>query len=184
MALVVSSSVLSGVAQAEEVPPSQVQGGVADERGEGELSEGELAELERDVEVLFTRYLPMDKKGQFALNELALREDGKEGEAAQLEALVEVLNSESQPKDGPSAQPYGAGEFAVCVALNGLGIPAIGAYPGLKEAIKEGIRAWNWKLTAKTVARIVGPQVVKALGGPVGIGVALSWAAVSCRDQL
>ena len=58
MALVVSSSVLSGVAQAEEVPPSQVQGGVADERGEGELSEGELAELERDVEVLFTRYLP------------------------------------------------------------------------------------------------------------------------------
>ena len=58
------------------------------------------------------------------------------------------------------------------------------AGPALIGVIKDGIRAWNWGLTAKTVARVLGPAAVRALGGPWGIGVALGWAAYACRGEL
>lgn len=161
-----------------------------------QLSEVEMVQLKKDVEVLFTRYIQTDSSGRFFVNVSNLTADGSQSRAPELQQLADTFNmlgdapeeytpgSVSRVSPGAGIQPYGAGEFASCLALNALGIPALAASPGLINVLKEGIRAWNWGLTAKTVARIIGPAAARALGGPVGIGVALGWAAVSCRGKL
>lgn len=160
--------------------------------GYAELSAEEEQKLANDLETLFTEYIQLNDADLFEVNEANLVADGYQEKVKDLHLLADSLNEmsdkEQQAARGvgnePVLVPLGAGEFALCVVVNGLGIPAAGASPGLVAAIKEGIRAWNWGLTAKTVARILGPSVAKALGGPVGIGVALGWAAYTCRDKL
>ncbi|WP_341828287.1 hypothetical protein QEV60_00560 [Trueperella pyogenes] len=149
-------------------------------------------QLANELKVLFTRYVQLNSADVFEVNETNLIADGHTKDIAGLKRLAEGLNVLAHT-DAPNMEGHfnkgmietrGAGDFALCVLLEGLGVPAAGASPGLVAAIKEGIRAWNWGLTAKTVAKILGPSVVKALGGPVGIGVALGWAAWSCRGKL
>lgn len=161
-----------------------------------ELSPEEMKQLEKDVEILFTRYVQTDSSGRFFVNASNLAADGAQSRTAELQQLADAFNllgsspsvattsasGHFKPKN--SVQPNGAGEFATCMALNALGIPAAAASPALINVLKEGIRAWNWGLTAKTVARIIGPAAAKALGGPVGIGVTLGWAALSCHEKL
>lgn len=163
---------------------------------EAQLNQDEMAQLEKDVEVLFTKYIQNDSSGKFFVNVQNLAADGARDRAPELQQLADTFNmlgaapaeatleGPHSIKPGTTVQPYNAGDFAACLALNALGIPAAGASPGLIKALKEGIRAWNWGLTAKTVARIIGPTAAKALGGPVGIGVALAWGAYSCRGKL
>lgn len=142
------------------------------------LSEAEIAQLAAELEVLFTRYVQLGASNQFAVNEANLRADGYTAEQVQgLRSLAYGLNT-------GTFQTRDAGSFALCVAMEGLGIPGGKAHAGLIAAIKEGIRAWNWGLTAKTVARIIGASAVKALGGPVAIGVQLGIAAWNCRGEL
>lgn len=149
-------------------------------------------QLANELEILFTKYVQLNDADKFEVNEANLVADGHERDIAGIKRLAEGLNFLADT-DAPNAErnfnkgmmvTRSAGSFARCVLLEGLGIPAASASPGLVAAIKEGIRAWNWGLTAKTIARILGPSVVKALGGPVGIGVALGWAAWSCRGKL
>ncbi|WP_233188207.1 hypothetical protein [Actinomyces qiguomingii] len=168
-------------------PSSDVvrSGSVSESTSTG-LSEAETEELADDLEVLFTRYIPMGADGKLVVNEGAVIEDGFESNLPELRLLAEALNEAgetSSARDG-GAQTEGAGSFALCVALKGLGIPAGKASPGLIAAIKTGIKAWNWGLTAKTVAKILGASAVKALGGPVAIGVQLAAAAFTCRGEL
>lgn len=167
------------------------------------LTQTQQAELEDDLEILFTRYIQLDEDGQFEVNAINLAADGQQDQMQGLQYLAVALNeaplvpslSVTESDDVTSGVTrravtpvtvgtMGAGDFARCVALEGLGIPSAAASPGLISAIKTGIRAWNWGLTAKTVARILGPSVVKAFGGPIGIGVTLGWAAWSCRGKL
>lgn len=156
------------------------------------MSASEEEQLADELEVLFTRYVQLNEADIFEVNEANLIADGHEKDLLGMQRLAAGLNALSQDNSSfggrlptqPVMRPLGAGEFALCVLLEGIGIPAAGASPGLVNAIKEGIRAWNWGLTAKTVARILGPSVAKAPGGPVGIGVALGWAAWSCRGKL
>lgn len=156
------------------------------------LTSAEEAQLAHDLEVLFTRYIQLEGDGTFRLNESNLISDGYAANIGTLSQLVDLLNT---PAPAESTQPsssweesgsaqLGAGDFALCMVVEGLGIPSAAASPGLIAAIKQGISAWNWGLTAKTVARLVGPSVAKALGGPVGIGVTLGWAAWSCKSRL
>ncbi|RAX23676.1 MULTISPECIES: hypothetical protein [unclassified Actinomyces] len=170
---------------AAAVPSSDVvqSGSVSEATG---LSAAETEELADDLEILFTRYIPMGADGKLMVNENAVIEDGFEESLPELRMLADVMNEVDQTNSarGGGSQTEGAGEFALCVALNGLGIPATGVSPGLLAAIKSGIRAWNWGLTARTVARIIGASAVKTLGGPLAIGVALGWAAVNCRGRL
>ncbi|EEZ91787.1 hypothetical protein HMPREF0578_1029 [Mobiluncus mulieris 28-1] len=142
------------------------------------LSEVEIAQLAAELEVLFTRYVQLGANNQFAVNEANLRADGYSTEQ------VQGLRSLSYGLNTGTFQTRDAGSFALCVAMEGLGIPGGKAHAGLIAAIKEGIRAWNWGLTAKTVARIIGASAVKALGGPVAIGVQLGIAAWNCRGEL
>lgn len=83
---------------------------------------------------------------------------------------------------GALIQPLGTEEFAVWVTLNGLGIPAFVGYGELKQAIIDDIRAWKWKLTARTVARIIGSQAEQTFGGPDVIAGVLAVSACNCRD--
>ena len=146
-----------------------------------EWSEKEINQLANDLEKLFTRYVPMTKTGKFKVNRFYLFIDGKVDKVDEMQELADILNGDITQTN---LENRDAGSFAKCVALEGLGIPAAAASPGLINAIKNGIRAWNWGLTAKTVARFLGPQVLKALGGPVGVGVALGWAAYNCKGKL
>ena len=162
----------------------------------GEISQKEMEQLEKDVETLFTRYIQMDSSGQFFVNTKNLAEDGVQDRTAELRMLSDSLNLMAEKESeqatneierrtpGKTLQPYGSTEFAKCVILNGLGIPALGGSPGIISAIKLGISSWNWGIAAKAVAKFLGPAVVKSLGGPVGIGVALGWSAWSCRGKL
>lgn len=156
------------------------------------LSVAEEEQLAADLEILFTRYVQLLPGDSFTLNEANLREDGEGEQIAELQLLVDGLNRFAENEasmnsigaPGLAITPLGVGDFAKCVALEGLGIPAAQASPGLVAAIKEGISAWNWGLTARSVAKILGTAAVKALGGPVGIGISLGWAAWSCRGKL
>ena len=201
VALAIASA---GIASAAEASPfgngvltaegqsSAVHAGLLQTTESSPMSASEEEQLAEELEVLFTRYVQMNQSDVFEVNEANVVAEGHEKDLSDLQRLAEGLNALAQEKpsstpwqhSAPVVRPLGAGEFALCVLLEGLGIPAAGASPGLIAAIKEGIRAWNWGLTARTVARILGPSVVKALGGPVGIGVALGWAAWSCRGKL
>lgn len=142
------------------------------------LTEAEIAQLAAELEVLFTRYVQLGANNRFAVNEANLRADGYSAEQVQgLRSLAQGLNT-------GTFQTRDAGSFALCMIREGLGIPSWDARADLIAAIKQGIKAWNWGLTAKTVARIVGPSVLKALGGPVGIGLTLGYAAFACRGEL
>ncbi|MGV9197178.1 hypothetical protein ACTOVL_08305 [Arcanobacterium canis] len=156
------------------------------------ISSFEEEHLAQELEILFTRYVQLGIDDSFTVNEANLRADGHADKLVDLNRLAAGLNSLGKAGARndelgslvPIAETRSAGSFALCVGVNGLGIPAAGASPGLVAAIKEGIRAWNWGLTAKTVARILGSSATKALGGPIGIGVALGWAAWTCRGEL
>lgn len=163
------------------------------------VSQQEIDQLANDFEVLFTEYIQQDEQGKLYVNVENLTAVGMADKAMELQFLADSLNSlppastlsQSHISPGgnlgvvrPGVGTAGVGEFAGCVVLEGLGIPAAQASPALLNAIKDGIRAWNWGLTAKTVARILGAGAVKALGGPVAIGVSLGWAAYSCRGKL
>ncbi len=185
-----------GICLASAPSASAVQPGVPG------MTQQEFAELESDMQVLFTRYIQLNNKDRFEVNTANLTADGQQAQIQGLRRLTDALNTIQRTSPAanktsvktsvaiirrgstPTIRPANAGDFALCVALEGLGIPAAGAAPGLIAAIKEGIRAWNWGLTAKTVARILGPSTVKALGGPIAIGVSLGWAAWSCRGRL
>ncbi|SHE25809.1 hypothetical protein [Actinomyces glycerinitolerans] len=172
---------------AAAVPSSDVvqSGSVSEATG---LSAAETEELADDLEILFTRYIPMGADGKLMVNENAVIEDGFEESLPELRMLADVLNEVDQTSSGSvregGMQAESTGSFALCVALKGLGVPAGKASSGLIAAIKSGIKAWNWGLTAKTVAKILGASTVKALGGPVAIGVQLAAAAFSCRGEL
>lgn len=152
------------------------------------MNQNEMDQLEKDVEILFTRYIQNDSSGKFTVNANNLKADGAANRINELTQLASALNSVDKSmgnsKSGGSLRPDGLGEFATCMVINGLGIPVAAASPALLNVLKDGIKAWNWGLTAKTVARIIGPAAARALGGPVGIGVSLGWAAVSCRNKL
>lgn len=163
------------------------------------VEQQEIDQLANDLEVLFTEYIQQDEQGKLYVNIENLAAAGMAEKATELQFLADSLNalppvsalSELHISHGgnlgvvrPGASTAGVGEFAGCVVLEGLGIPAAQASPALLNTIKEGIRAWNWGLTAKTVARILGASAVKALGGPVAIGVNLGWAAYQCRGKL
>ncbi len=83
-----------------------------------------------------------------------------------------------------AVEPQGAWEFTTCVLGNANGWNALAGAPGLVSAAKAAITAWNWGLAATTVARFVGPMVLKSLGGPWGLAVAFAAAAVGCRGAL
>lgn len=125
------------------------------------MTRQEFTKLENDMQILFTRYIQLNDRDLFEVNAANLTADGQRTQIRGLRRLAAALNGIQQ-----SAAP----------SNNTVGATIV--------AIKEGIRAWNWGLTARTVARILSPSAVKALGGPVGIGVALGWAAWSCRGRL
>ncbi|MFC0265778.1 hypothetical protein [Alloscardovia macacae] len=156
------------------------------------LTYSEESALEKDVEILFTRYIELTEEDIFIVNDTHLRADGFDQSSTDLHRLADTLNRLPHDTSTPSLitshqrhiKPMGIGEFALCVAMDGIGLPRGKISSGLINAIKTGIKAWNWGLTARTVARILGASLVKSLGGPVGIGIALASAAWNCRGSL
>ena len=57
-----------------------------------QLSKKEMAQLEKDVEVLFTRYVQIDSSGQFFVNIKNLIADGGQSRASELQRLVNAFN--------------------------------------------------------------------------------------------
>lgn len=158
------------------------------------LSDAAIEQLAQEFESFFATYFQTAPDGSLYVNEEKVISDGMEKDLAAFQALARgIEDANAVPgRTAPSNPSFGHGnmiaplgftDFAKCVALGALGIP-IGNVPGLYAAFREGLRAWNWGLTARTVARILGPAAVKALGGPAGIALALGWAAVTCRDKL
>lgn len=84
-------------------------------------------------------------------------------------------------------QTYDANSYAKCVLWSALGIPATAFTSGTWSAIVTGIKAFNWKLTASTTVRALGPAFVngagKAIGGPATIAAALAASAGLCAFQ-
>lgn len=160
-----------------------------------ELTTQEMEQFERDIEKLFTRYVVENSNGIFEVKYDNVHTDGAEDALQHFENLAYALNlGASSPEVstgvsqfstlGSVVQPLGVGEFAWCVLYNGLGGNIIVNAPGLIEATKVAIRAWNWGLAATTVARIIGPVAVKSLGGPWGIAASLALAAPGCARHL
>ena len=142
--------------------------------------------LARDIEVLFTRYVVLDVHGNFVVNVPNIQADGYSSGLDDFIRLAAVLNSTSEKiaVSSTGVSPTDLGSFAVCVVEDGLGLKALKNAPQLLSVIKEGVRAWNWGLTASSVARIIGPGFVRALGGPWGLAVQLGWSAWNCRGHL
>lgn len=156
------------------------------------LSADEMKKLENDLETLFTRYVVMDSSGKFNVSYENIKADGLQAGLKDFEALASAFNMATPPEAnvaktsslGAFNTTQGVGEFAGCVLFNGLGGNIIASAPRLISSAQLAIRAWNWGLAAATVARIVGPVVVKSLGGPWGIAVNLALAAPGCTHHL
>lgn len=149
-------------------------------------------ELAGDLEVLFTEYVP-EKDGVFVVDEQAIAADGHEASLGDFEALAAILNSPNPSQmRGEQAnenlvQTRDAQSYAKCLIWGALGIPATAFSAGTWQAIVTGIKANQWKLTASTIVRALGPAFVngagKAIGGPVTIAAALVAAAGLCAFQ-
>ena len=72
-----------------------------------------------------------------------------------------------------------ADSFARCMIENVLGF----SIPGLVQATKVAISAWNWGLAARTIIRIAGPVALRSFGGPATIALSLSWGVWQCRGS-
>ncbi len=174
---------------AEPFPATSPLEGLPEDTQTDELSAAEMEQLEKDVEVLFTEYIILGDDDRFRVNETNVSAAGHADKIPQLESLASVLNEDTTPRPfggdySDLASPMCTTEFAKCLAWEGLGIPAIEASPSLIQTIKDGIRTWNWQRTAKAVAKVLGAGTVRALGGPIGIGVSLAAGAVTCRKEL
>lgn len=161
------------------------------------VSDQQMKQLERDIETLFTRYVVESGNGKFEVKYENIYADGAEAHLDSFEMLAESFNllGESSGSEfsspgfnnsslGKLAQPQNAGDFAWCVLSTGLGFDIIKKAPGLVDAVRTAVRAWNWGLAASTVARILGPSVVRALGDPWLIASQLGIAAYKCRGAL
>ena len=156
------------------------------------FSADEMKKLENDLETLFTRYVVMDSSGKFNVSYENIKADGLQAGLKDFEALASAFNMATPPEAnvaktsslGAFNTTQGVGEFAGCVLFNGLGGNILAGAPGLIKSAQLAIRAWNWGLAAATVARLVGPAVVKSLGGPWGIAVNLAVAAHGCTHHL
>ncbi|MGP5604701.1 hypothetical protein [Corynebacterium casei] len=149
-------------------------------------------ELAGDLEILFTEYVP-EKDGVFVVDEQAITADGHEASLGDFEALAAILNSPNpsqmrgEPTNENLIQTRDAQSYAKCLIWGALGIPATAFSAGTWQAIVTGIKANQWKFTASTIVRALGPAFVngagKAIGGPVTIAAALVVAAGLCAFQ-
>ena len=159
------------------------------------FTDAEMKQIEKDLELLFTRYVVENENGHFEVIYDNVSADGAEHGLKHFEDIAYVLNSENPVRSGgnqintmsalgAATQPQGVMEFAGCVLFHGLGGDIIANAPGLIADTKDAIRAWKWGLAARTVARIIGPAAVKTLGGPWGIAASLALAAPGCTNKL
>ncbi|MER0001219.1 hypothetical protein ABRP64_11320 [Corynebacterium sp. KPL4015] len=157
-----------------------------------EPTSAQEAQLADDLEVLFTEYIPQ-KDGVFTVNEQAVIRDGYADSMGDFHAVARAFNSPNpgHPQAGSKTpvmvQTYDANSYAKCVLWSALGIPATAFTSGTWSAIVTGIKAFNWKLTASTIVRALGPAFVngagKAIGGPATIAAALAASAGLCAFQ-
>lgn len=165
----------------------------------GDFTDSELKQIEKEVEILFTRYVVQGENGSFYVNQKNVYADGAQ---AHLQAFEQVASLFNSVPDAPaskassslppqlstlgklSVSPQGPWEFTTCVLENAIGVNALAGAPGLINAAKVAVIAMDWGLAATAVARFVGPMVLKSLGGPWGLAVALAAAAIGCKDRL
>ncbi|WP_159814292.1 hypothetical protein [Actinomyces sp. zg328] len=182
VALAVSGATAS--AAPIETPPN------SSTSSEEPTSEEELDQFAGDLETLFTRYVQQRADGTVVVNIQNITADGMGDKISDFQRFADAMNNVGRTPSGQESQfssngasALSVGSFISCLATSALGIP-IGNAPNLYAALREGLRAWNWGLTARTVARIIGPSATKALGGPWGIALALGWGALTCRGHL
>lgn len=152
-------------------------------------SQTEVDQLASDLEKLFTRYVTLDTNtGVYVVQKEAILLDGLTLHTAEFESIAKSMNSMGAPAVGSSsdirsdknmASTMSANSYARCVLVGALGV-SVTATPGLVQAAATAIRAWNWGLAAKTVARIIGPIALRSVGGPWGLAAALAASAATC----
>ena len=178
-----SSAAISNQASAAEIDPTSVSETTT-------LTAQEQKELADNLKVLFTRYIPL-VNGKFTVNKSAVAADGLQSKLTDFEHTALMFNAFNEGVKDENAGLYGTSaisnsqwwNFAKCVLGNAIGV-GIGTSPNLIRAVITGIKAWNWGLTAASVARIVGPLALKGVGGVAGLAAALGVAAWSCRSKL
>lgn len=197
LCLTTSLSIFAGTAPSNAYYPvssSQVSTSATDS-----FTDTELKQIEKEVETLFTRYVIQGKDGLFYVNQENVYADGAQDHLQDFEQIASLFNSvPATPTSVVSpgtvtgvstlgkvaVDPQGAWEFTTCVLGNAIGWNILAGAPGLVSATKAAITAWNWGLAATTVARFVGPMVLKSLGGPWGLAVAFAAAAIGCKGAL
>ena len=169
----------SAVAPASALQTAPVSAGHSAYTAEN-ITEQQLA---HDLEVLFTRYVPQHN-GHYFVNYENLKADGLILQAPNFERLALAFNGAAgstnedyESFDDESTQD--ADSFARCMIENVLGF----SIPGLVQATKVAISAWNWGLAARTIIRIAGPVALRSFGGPATIALSLSWGVWQCRGS-
>lgn len=152
-----------------------------------------VEQLANDLEILFTRYIiQVDEK--YIVNEDAIIEDGYVEQLEDFQTVATGFNDTAnylktksfaeEAEHGDVTTAKSAGNYAKCVILGALGIPATAFTYATWTTITTAISAWNWGLAASTIVRALGPAFIgglgKAIGGPAVIASALAVAAVSC----
>ncbi|MBT1035113.1 hypothetical protein KJY78_01920 [Canibacter sp. lx-45] len=145
----------------------------------------DIDQLASDLEFIFTHYLPVNDQGRVYVNEAYIKAAGYESKLSDFYALAYAVNSLDGKKQNSyaTASVMGVPEFVECIGDRLLGF-SVRKFPGILRAIREGVRARNWGLTARTVARIFDPFLVRALGGPARIAISLGAAALACHRKL
>lgn len=163
------------------------------------LTPAQQAEFESGLETLFTTYVVLDGD-TYVVNEDAAQRDGYAGSITDFHTVADALNMaghyrlpsevESAPSTGTgdiATFRFNAGDFAKCLVGSVLGIPVSAFGAGTWSAIVTAIKAWNWGLAAKTIARALGPAFLKGagkyLGGPAVIAATLAGGAAVCAWQ-